>query len=114
MQKIISIILLFTGEALAIYAELYAAKRNISAFDKGLFFKMTVLMALAGAALIAGYMTGYKSFTNVWVVIALSIGAIVIIEPAIAYFLFKEVPTRGAIIGIFLGLSAILSSSFIK
>lgn len=114
MQKFFSIVLLFLGEALAIYAELNAARKNVGVFDKALFAKMFLLMALAGAALIAGYMTGYKSFSNVWLVIALSIGAIVIIEPAIAYFLFRQLPTKGALIGMVLGVAGILCSSFIK
>jgi hypothetical protein len=114
MQKLVAVILLFFGEALAIYAELYAANKNISGFDKGLFVKMTLLMAVAGAALIAGYMFGYKSFSNVWIVIALSVGAIVIIEPVIAYLLFRELPTRGAVIGMVLGVAGILSSVLVK
>lgn len=114
MQKGVAVILLFLGEALAIYAELYAAKKNVSLFDKELFLKMFLLMAVAGGALIAGYMVGYKLFSNVWIVIALSIGAIVVIEPAIAYFLFKELPTKGAMIGLVLGVVGMLSSAFIK
>ncbi len=114
MQKIITILLLVFGEALAIYAELYAAKKNISVFDKALFTNMFLLMALAGGALIAGYMLGYKCFSNVWVVIALSIGSIVVIEPVIAYLLFKELPTKGAMIGVVLGLVGMVSSALIK
>lgn len=112
MKKIIPILLLFTGESLAIYSEIIAAK-NINSFAST-FWKMLGLILLAGPILIAGYMLGMKYLQNVWVVGAISIASIVVVEPLITYFIFRELPSRGALIGLILGVIAICSALFIK
>ncbi len=53
---------------------------------------------------IAGYILGYKSFQNIWIVSALSITSILIIEPILGYALFQQLPTKGAFLGLILAV----------
>src|SRR5579859_5170058 len=112
MKKVIPILLLFFGESLAIYSEIIAA-RNINNFFST-FWKMCGLMFLAVIFLIASYMLGMKYLQNIWVIGAISIASIVIVEPLLTYLVFHELPSRGALIGLILGVLAILSALFIK
>ncbi|MEK6962898.1 MAG: hypothetical protein AABX70_00620 [Nanoarchaeota archaeon] len=104
--KLLTFLLIFLGEGLAIYAELIATKNhNISSqpFLQA-FLKMFPLAIVAGGLLIAGYILGYKSFKNIWIVSALSITSILIIEPILDYTLFSQLPTKGAFVGLILGV----------
>ncbi len=112
MERIIPFLFLFLGESLAIYSEVIAAK-NIDTFSST-FWKMSGLMALAGLLLIAGYMLGLKYFNNIWIVGVISIASIIIMEPLVTYFLFHELPSKGALIGLVLGIVGLLSALFIK
>ena len=104
--------LLFFGESLAIYAEVIAAK-NISSFGSTLL-KMSSVMILAGISLVAGYMLGVKYFQNIWIISAVSIASIIIMEPFITFLIFQEIPSRGALIGLILGIAGLLSALFIR
>jgi hypothetical protein len=110
MKKIIPIMLLFLGESLCIYSEVIAAK-NITLAT---FWKMFGLFTLSGFLLVSGYMIGVKYFHNIWIVGAISIVSIIIMEPLITYFIFQEFPSRGAFIGLILGVLGLLSALFIK
>ncbi len=112
MNKLIPIVLLFLGESLAIYSEVIAA-RNIHTFT-ATFWKMSAVMTLAGLLLIAGYMLGLKYLNNIWIVGAVSIASIIITEPLITYAIFHELPSRGALIGLVLGILGLLSALFVK
>jgi hypothetical protein len=114
MMKFLSIALIVIGEILAIYAELFSAHQMQIKNSQQVFWISFIIMTLAGAALLGGYMLGYKSFDNIWIVVALSIGSILMVEPVVAYAMFKEIPTKGAIIGLALGAAGTLSSAFVK
>jgi hypothetical protein len=111
MKKLIVVLLIFLGESVAIYSEVVAAK-NINTFTVT-FWKMSGVMALAGLLLIAGYMFGLKYIQNIWVIGAVSIASIIIMEPLITYLLFHELPSRGALMGFVLGILGLLSALFI-
>lgn len=104
--RILVIVLIFIGEALSIYAELLGAqKHNLG--DQALmpiFWKMFLVIALAGAFLILGYILGFGAFKNIWIVSVVSLTAILVTEPFISYALFHQLPTRGAWIGLACGL----------
>jgi hypothetical protein len=68
-----------------------------------IFIKAFIAVTFAGGLLIAGYMLGAKSFKSIWVVIALSITPILIIEPIMGYTLFGTLPSRGASAGLIFG-----------
>lgn len=112
MRKIIPIILLFLGESLAIYSEVVAAK-SPELFG-ATFWKMCLMMAGAGMLLIAGYVLGMKYIDDIWVVGTVSIASIIIAEPLITYFIFRELPTKGPLIGLVLAVAAIFCAVFIK
>lgn len=105
-MKIVAVLCLILGEALAIFAEMTAAKLysggdHVSYWS--IFIKSFIPVTFAGALLIAGYMLGAKSFKSIWVVIVLSITPILIIEPILGYTLFKTLPSRGASVGLAFG-----------
>jgi hypothetical protein len=115
-SKILVLVLLFFGEAISIYAEILGAKSHsllTQPFLK-IFLKMFLLITLAGAFLILGYMLGFKSFKNIWIVSVASITSILIVEPIFAWTIFHQLPTKGAIIGFFFGAVGLFFSIFFK
>ncbi len=113
-SKAIVLLLIFIGEGIAIYAEIFGAKRYtiINETFLGTFLQMLIIIMAGSALLICGYMLGYRTFKNIWIVSATSITSILIIEPTINYALFHELPTRGSLVGLifgFLGIVATLS-----
>lgn len=114
--KILAIILLFLGEGLAIWAEMIAA-RNLGLTGRpflNVFLKMFLVIVIAGGFLIAGYMLGFRAFQNIWIVSAISITSILIIEPILAWTIFQQIPTRGALLGLIFGAAGFLSAIIIK
>lgn len=112
--KILVIVLLFVGEALSIYAEILGAKTNTISSQPFLqiFLKMFLIITIAGGFLIAGYMLGFTAFKNIWIVSVVSITSILIMEPVLAYAIFKQLPTKGAIIGLVLGFFGFIATIF--
>jgi hypothetical protein len=47
---------------------------------------------------------GYRVFKNIWIVSAISITSILITEPILNYLIFHELPTKGALAGLILGV----------
>ena len=112
--KIFVLIALLVGEALSIYAEMLGARNSQVASQPFMqvFLKMFLLITLAGGFLIAGYMLGFMAFKNIWIVSVASITAILIVEPLLAWTVFQQVPTIGAIIGFILGGIGLFLSIF--
>ncbi|MBI4173778.1 MAG: hypothetical protein HY519_03610 [Candidatus Aenigmarchaeota archaeon] len=111
--KLLAIALILAGEALAIYAEMLGAKAYAESSPfLAAFLKMLLVMTVGGGFLIAGYMLGFQAFQNIWIVTAASITSILIIEPILAYTLFQQLPTKGAMVGLALGLAGFLAALF--
>ena len=105
-MKIVAVLCLVLGEALAIFAEMMSAKLYAGGGTHSfwpIFIKAFIAVTLAGALLIAGYMLGVRSFKSIWIVIVLSITPILIIEPIMGYALFETLPSRGASVGLIFG-----------
>lgn len=105
-MKIVAVLCLVLGEALAIFAEMMSAKLYAGEGSHPywpIFIKAFIVVTFAGGFLITGYMLGAKSFKSIWVVIALSITPILIIEPIFGYTLFGTLPSRGALVGLIFG-----------
>ncbi len=104
--KIFVVLLILAGESASIYAELAAAKNHTLSQQPFLsaFLKMFPFIIAAGGLLLAGYILGYKSFQNIWIVSAVSITSILVVEPFLDYTLFQQLPTKGALIGLILGV----------
>jgi hypothetical protein len=105
MYRLLSISFLLGGEAFSVYAEMIAAKAHALNNEPflAIFWRAFLQIALAGALLIAGYMYGYRSFKNIWIVSAVSITSILIMEPLIGFIVFQQLPTRGAVLGLIFG-----------
>ena len=113
LYQIAAVVLVFFGEALAVTSELFASKLTASGSYMSTFLWMSLLMAIGGAMLIGGYMLGYLHFKNIWIVVVVSLGTLTILEPLLALILFHESPTTGALIGLVLGILALLSALLI-
>lgn len=110
---VLSLALIFIGEACAIGAELLVAHR-FQAMTPLLWAGGIALAALGGLLLVLGYYWSYVHIQNIWIVAAVSIGSIVIIESILMYLFFSEAPTTGAIIGIILGVLGIIAALYIR
>lgn len=115
LSKVLVLLLLFAGETLMIYAEMIGARSH--SVDSRPFFevfsKMYLLVLVSGGFLIAGYMFGFSVFRNIWIVSVASITSILIMEPLLAYLIFQQLPTRGALIGLILGALGFAAAMFI-
>ncbi len=102
--KILALALILIGEAMVIYAEINGAKIYSGNFTfQQAFFKSIIAVLIGGCILLAGYMMGYRGFKNIWIVSAVSITSILVIEPVLNYIIFQQLPTRGALTGLLLG-----------
>lgn len=112
--KILVVLIIFFGESLTILAEMIAARTFSIASHSFLdmFIKMFLIFAFAGGALIFGYMFGFISFKNIWIVSVISITSILISEPILAYVFFQQLPTSGALIGLIFGVLGFVSTMF--
>lgn len=113
--KILVLLLIVVGEFFLIYSEIRGAN-NYSlpgqSFGK-VFVPMFGLFTIGGVFLLSGYILGYRAFENIWLVTAISITSVLIIEPALAYIIFQQVPTRGAWLGLGFGTAGLLSALFL-
>lgn len=112
LEKLITTLLLFSGESLGIYVEIIAAKNAGALGD--ILIKMIICMFLAVFSLVAGYVVGIKYFQNIWIVGVISITSIIIVEPIMTYLIFHEMPNRGALIGLVLGILGFIVSITVK
>jgi uncharacterized membrane protein len=112
--RIWSLVLIVMGEVFAIASELIGSHRyNIQNQPFSVVFgRLSILIILGSVCLLAGYMLGYKAFKNIWIVSAISITSILVVEPAMSWFLFREIPTTGAGVGIGLGAIGLIATLF--
>jgi len=103
--KIIVALLLFFGEGLTILAEISSAhqlSRHVTPFME-IFATQMVLIVFACLLIVAAYVIGVKKLASVWVVTAISILAILLVEPVVVWLFFRTLPERGALIGLIFG-----------
>jgi len=113
--KITAIFLLLIGETASIIIEVSLARRySLTQPFLGLFLKGFLVMILAGAFLVTGYMLGFRSFKNIWIVSVISLATILITEPIIDYLIFRQLPTTGALIGLVLAVAGFAFAVFYK
>lgn len=111
--KILIILLIFCGEALAILAEMIAARAYINQPIFQAFLKVVLIMIVGGCFLVLGYILGLRFFQNIWIVSVVSITSILIMEPMIIYSIFHQLPSRGTLIGFILGVLGFCSALFL-
>ena len=108
--------LIFSGEALAILAEVVGAKREAKR-DRHLervFGFMVVIITFGGAVSLGGYMLGIALVQNIWIISVASIASELVIEPFVDYALLKQLPTRGAALGFLLGASGMILALLVR
>ena len=111
LSKVLAIAILSLGEFLVVYAEMVVAKLpSLHGASTVVFWKIAICMIIGSCALLGGYYSGYKSFQNIWIVTALSIVLVLIVEPVLAYTFFHELPGRGATIGLLLGAMGLFAT----
>jgi hypothetical protein len=106
---------IFLGESLVVYAEVLGAKLHGML---GYSFQASILWSLIPGVLgtillIVGYALGLKLFQNIWVVSALSVGTLLVIEPALNYFFVGQAPGLGSGIGFIFGVLGLLAVTFL-
>ncbi|WP_245453688.1 hypothetical protein [Bradyrhizobium sp. AC87j1] len=65
-----------------------------------------------GILLVFGCALGYMHLKNIWIIVAISVGAILVVEPILTGLLFRDVPTAGSLIGLVLGAFGVLAAIF--
>ncbi|VIO69221.1 hypothetical protein CI1B_25670 [Bradyrhizobium ivorense] len=112
--KIVAVGAIFLGEALSIIAELIASKQfGKAGGDLTTLLPMCLLISVGGILLVFGYALGYMHLENIWIIIAISVGAILVVEPTLTLLLFRDVPTAGSLIGLALGALGTLAAIFL-
>lgn len=108
------LLVIFFGESLAIYAEIFSSKEASLNYQFSwlLFSKGLGIMIIGCVLLLAGYIMGYRVFKNIWIVSAISIASILITEPILNYLIFQQLPTKGALAGLVLGVIGLALSIF--
>ncbi len=111
-MRILSIVLIFIGESIAIYAEVFSSKLMINSQNIlwGIFTKSLSLMIIGCILLLFGYILGTRSFHSIWIVSVISITSILIAEPILNYIIFQELPARGALIGLIFGILGFIAT----
>ena len=110
MATFITLLLIFSGETLSIAAEFVASKKQLPLVGHAIraYAGPVGLVTLGGVLLIAGYAIGFHHLRNIWIISAVSIGSILIVEPTFALLMFNQLPSRGAAIGFVLGVAGLI------
>ncbi|RZN08297.1 hypothetical protein CWO91_23190 [Bradyrhizobium genosp. SA-3] len=112
--KSVAVAAIFLGEALSIFAELIASRQFGKAGGHlAMLLPMFLLVSFGGILLVCGYALGYMHLKNIWIVVAISVGAILVVEPILTLLLFRDVPTAGSLIGLMLGALGTLAAIFL-
>ncbi|MCP3392154.1 hypothetical protein NLM27_25555 [Bradyrhizobium sp. CCGB12] len=113
-MKIVAVGAIFFGETLSIIAELIASKQfGKAGGDLATLLPMFLLISFGGVLLVFGYALGYMHLENIWIIIAISVGAILVVEPVLTLLLFRDVPTAGSLIGLTLGVLGTIAAVFL-
>ncbi len=107
LTAIMALVALFVGETLCIYSELLVAKG-------GGWLWTFLLITLAGIPLLYGYRYGYEAFGSAWPVFVISLVSILIVEPVLVWSMFREIPTKGSVLGFILGTLGFAAAAWWK
>ena len=99
---------------LSFKSEMWAAKYFDPAKSWSVAAPAFIVSVIAAALLVYGYIFGYQVFKNIWTVTAMSVAGILVVEPLVAWLLFREMPTTGAGIVLILGAIGIITTIVVK
>ena len=109
--KIIGLLFIIMGEFFSIYWEMLGSKSGRN--NSTVLIKPAFLMIVWWLILLLWYMLAYSGFKNIWIVSVVSITAILIIEPLLAWTFFHQLPTTWSIIGLVLWILWMLATIFL-
>jgi hypothetical protein len=114
MMKVWVLVAIFVGEFLFIFFEIFLANKfkdagTISQIFGYLLWVVPVA-ALFSLLILWGYIYGYRTFAKIWIITIISWSAILIIEPTLNYFIFKELPQGKTLLAGLLAVAAIIIS----
>jgi hypothetical protein len=113
-MKLLPLLAIFAGEVIAIFLEIYLAHRFETQGSFGEVARAVVFLlpvaALGVGLLLLGYIYGIRSLRQIWLVTVISWSSIVLIEPVLNYWFFRELPGARTVIAGFLALAAIVIS----
>ena len=70
----------------------------------------TPVLSVANVMVVGTFYFGFKEYKSAWLVLLTFIGAQILAYPAMTYLWFKELPSKGALIGALLALSGIATA----
>ncbi len=108
---LLSSALLIVGEGINVWAEMMSAKLPTTASlfrPENLFLFGMVIVGCS--FLLFGYSVGYTATKNIWTVTVASVVAILITEPVLAYMFFSQLPEKGALVGMILGIAGFIAT----
>ena len=108
---LISFTLLIVGEGINVWAEMLSAKLPgaSSLFEpKNLFLFGMVIVGCS--FLLFAYAWGFSASQNIWAITVASIVAILVTEPFLSYFFFQQLPQKGALVGLILGIIGFIAT----
>jgi len=109
--KFFTILSIYLGESLIIGAEVLTAKYTLANQASTPFVIIAMIVGALGSVLtVWGYFIGIRIFSSIWVVTAICITSIIILEPFIIYFLTREIPGRGALVGLVFGVLGFIAT----
>lgn len=102
------------GEFLFIFFEIFFASKfkdagSTSQIVTYLLWAAPVAAIFSGLIL-WGYIYGYRTFEKIWIITIISWSAILVIEPLLNYFIFKELPAGKTLVAGLLAVAAIVIS----
>lgn len=115
-MKQLPLIALFLGEILIIIAELFGAriKEQQGSISIGNWVWLLAVGIVSAICLIYGYIEGTHNYGNIWFMMAVSVCSILLIEPILAYLLFRHPITLGTGLGLSLGFLGLIITLVIK
>ena len=109
LYKFLVILFLFIGESFYLYAEMLVAKNSLDSSSKVTVFAFAITMVVIGGLVFLGSVYfGMHLFKNIWIIAAISVAAIVVMEPILAFTFFKQLPTLKNAIGFALGVVGLI------
>jgi len=108
-SKFLVILFLFLGESFYLYSEMFVAKNSANGSFKTSSFIITAsLVVLGGIFFLSSVYFGINLFKNIWIIAVMSVAAIVVMEPLLAYLFFKQLPTLKTAVGFILGIAGLI------
>ena len=105
------VIAVFIAEGLNIYGEMSAARLAVpSALLNSTNVVLFVLVTIGAWLLLFAYAFGYQNVKNIWIVSAMAVTSILIIEPILAWVFFHQIPTKGSLLGLVLGAIGLITT----